>query len=136
MSAPHSSELEKDIEKYIPVLETTEASPDLSLTKTFSGNEFPIAHTISQHLEPDDSDIYHRFSNRRKNGIVVILCLLAFLGPLSSTTILAATPDVANTFETTGSIINLSNAFYMLMSAIGPCMVGPLSEVSSIVSQN
>ena len=72
---------------------------------------------------------YERFSSRRKIGITAILSLCSFLAPISSTTILSAIPEVAHTYDTTGSIINISNGLYLLMMGLSPCLWGPLSNL-------
>ncbi|OIW23664.1 MFS general substrate transporter [Coniochaeta ligniaria NRRL 30616] len=53
----------------------------------------------------------------------------SFLAPISSTSVLAATPEVAQEYGTTGSIVNITNAIYMLMMGISPIVWGPLSDV-------
>ena len=72
---------------------------------------------------------YERFTERRKILITSVLSLCGFLAPISSTTILAAIPEVAATYDTTGSIINLSNALYLVFMGISPCLWGPLSTI-------
>lgn len=74
-------------------------------------------------------EIYDRVSLRRKHIIVAVLSFCAFLSPLSSTSILAAVPEVAETYHTTGSIINVSNAAYMALMGISPVIWGPMSQV-------
>lgn len=49
---------------------------------------------------------------------------------MSSTAVLAAVPDIAKEYGTTGSIINLSNGLYLLACAFAPCVWAPLTEVS------
>ncbi|KAH8911879.1 MFS general substrate transporter [Coniochaeta sp. PMI_546] len=61
--------------------------------------------------------------------IVVLMSFCSFLAPISSTSVLAATPEVAEEYGTTGSIVNITNAIYMLMMGISPIVWGPLSEV-------
>jgi multidrug resistance protein len=72
---------------------------------------------------------YEYFSSRRKIVITAILSLCSFLAPISSTTILSAVPEVAETYNTSGSIINVSNALYMIMMGLSPCLWGPLSTL-------
>ncbi|KAL6896053.1 major facilitator superfamily domain-containing protein [Trichoderma longibrachiatum] len=74
-------------------------------------------------------EIYDRVSSRRKHVIVSVLSFCAFLAPLSSTSILAAVPEVAKTYHTTGSIVNVSNAAYMALMGISPVVWGPMSQV-------
>jgi MFS family permease len=42
---------------------------------------------------------------------------------------LSAIPEVASTYHSTGTIINLSNALYMLFMGFSPCFWGPLAQV-------
>ncbi|KAI6768275.1 hypothetical protein HG530_006284 [Fusarium avenaceum] len=74
-------------------------------------------------------EIYDKVSSKRKIAIVSVLSFGAFLSPISSTSVLAATPEVAETYNTTGSIINLSNAAYMAVMALSPLFWGPMSQV-------
>jgi hypothetical protein len=87
----------------------------------------PIQQWISYIEVPDE--VYDRLSHSRKLIIVALLSYCSFLAPISSTTILAAIPEVALTYNSTGTIINLSNALYMLFMGISPCFWGPLSQV-------
>ncbi|OQU95535.1 hypothetical protein CLAIMM_01722 [Cladophialophora immunda] len=63
---------------------------------------------------------YERFSERRKLVITCVLSLCGFLAPISSTTILSAIPEVAATYNTDGTIINLSNALYLIFMGLSP----------------
>ena len=75
-------------------------------------HDAPI-YTYTSHVEIPD-EIYDRISPTRKLVIVGVLSFSSFLAPISSTTVLAAVPEVAETFNTTGTIINLSNAIYLV----------------------
>jgi len=81
----------------------------------------------SQISIPDE--IYDRLSSPRKIGVIVVVSFCSFLAPISSTTILAGIPEVSETYGTSGSIVNLSNALYMLFMGLSPCFWGPLSQV-------
>lgn len=95
-----------------------------------SGHDFQSAPLTSpDHEDEDTSDIYNRLSPRRKTVIVAVLSFCAFLSPMSSTSILAATPEVARTYNTTGSVINASNAGYMVFMGLSPVVWGPMSQV-------
>lgn len=74
-------------------------------------------------------EIYDRLSRNRKAVIVAVMSFCAFLSPISSTSILAATPEVAAEFHTTGSVINASNAGYMAFMGLSPIFWGPMSQV-------
>ncbi|KAJ7237705.1 major facilitator superfamily domain-containing protein [Mycena haematopus] len=76
-----------------------------------------------------DDAIYDRLSFRRKVVITCVLAICGLLAPISSTTVLSAVPEVAGTFNTTGSIINLSNAIYLIFMGISPCFWAPISQV-------
>ncbi|KAL7909765.1 MFS general substrate transporter [Trichoderma velutinum] len=88
----------------------------------------PPPPSSGPHEEAGD-EIYDRVSPHRKHVIVTILSFCAFLAPLSSTSVLAAVPQVAETYHTTGSIINVSNAVYMALMGISPVVWGPMSQV-------
>ena len=79
----------------------------------------------SGYHEPGD-EIYNRFSHKRKATIVTVLSLCSFLAPISSTSILAAAPEVVAEFNTTGGIFGISNALYMVCMGISPLFYGPM----------
>ncbi|WDK18304.1 major facilitator superfamily transporter [Colletotrichum graminicola] len=74
-------------------------------------------------------EIYERFSKHRKYIIVAVISWCGLLSPISSTAVLSALPEVATEYKTTGDIISLSNAMYLVFMAISPCFSGPLSQV-------
>ncbi|PSR99025.1 major facilitator superfamily domain-containing protein [Coniella lustricola] len=96
-------------------------------TSASLGPDQPVEH-YSSYVDVPDS-VYDRFSERRKIVIVMLLSVCSFLAPISSTTVLSATPEVAAEYKTTGTIVNISNAMYMLFMGISPVVWGPLSEV-------
>ncbi|KAK3377859.1 major facilitator superfamily domain-containing protein [Podospora didyma] len=61
--------------------------------------------------------------------MVILLSFCSFLSPVSSTSVLAATPEVAAEYGTDGTIINVVNAVYLLVMGISPIVWGPMSEV-------
>lgn len=82
--------------------------------------------------EPAREELMHqyvRFSRVRKACIVAILSFCSFLAPISSTAILSAVPEVAETYKTTGDIINASNALYVAFMGFSSPFWGPLSQV-------
>ncbi|KAM3075195.1 hypothetical protein ACMFMG_007354 [Clarireedia jacksonii] len=87
----------------------------------------PIQQYTSYVEVPDE--IYDRIPPNRKVVIVGLLSFCSFLAPISSTTVLAAVPEVASTYGSTGTVINLSNAAYMVFMGVSPCFWGPLSQV-------
>ncbi|KUI59048.1 hypothetical protein VP1G_06293 [Cytospora mali] len=96
-------------------------------TNVSLGPDNPLDHYTSFVEVPDS--VYNRIPPRRKLVIVALLSYCAFLAPISSTTVLSATPEVAAEFHTTGSIVDLTNALYMLFMGISPIVWGPFSEV-------
>ncbi|KAK3680335.1 hypothetical protein LTR37_021322 [Vermiconidia calcicola] len=105
-----------------------DGSPDL----------FPTLSRVSTHDGPGISDqrpgyepgdeIYHKFSHLRKVTIVTVLSFCSFLAPISSTSILAASPEVVKTFHTTGAIFGISNALYMVFMGLSALVYGPLGS--------
>ncbi len=75
--------------------------------------------------EMDDETFYSRFSPARKKLFVFIVSLSCFLSPISSMAFLPAVSIIAERFNTTGTIINVSNAVYCIVMAISPCLLGP-----------
>ncbi|KAK3896766.1 hypothetical protein C8A05DRAFT_20331, partial [Staphylotrichum tortipilum] len=85
--------------------------------------------------DPDDDEEsaaaahYARFSPGRKHIIVALLSFSSLLSPVSSTSVLAATPEVAAEYATTGTAVNVVNAGYMLAMGVSPVVWGPVSQV-------
>ncbi|KAK7533985.1 major facilitator superfamily domain-containing protein [Phyllosticta citribraziliensis] len=73
--------------------------------------------------------VYNRFSPGRKAAITAVCSFCGFLAQASSTAILAAIPEVADTFRTGGPIIDLSNAFFMLFMGLSPLFWGPYGQI-------
>ncbi|KAF8191668.1 major facilitator superfamily domain-containing protein [Mycena galopus ATCC 62051] len=90
-------------------------------------------HDIPMMITPPvpkaDNIIYDRIPAHRKVIITCVLAICGLLAPISSTTVLSAIPEVAGTFNTTGTIINLSNAIYLIFMGISPCFWAPISQV-------
>jgi MFS family permease len=61
--------------------------------------------------------------------MVALLSFCSFLSPVSSTSVLAATPEVAHEFGTDGTVVNVVNAVYMLVMGVSPVVWGPMSQV-------
>ncbi|KAH9883096.1 hypothetical protein J1614_000466 [Plenodomus biglobosus] len=102
----------------------------LSLDRTITPLTHPEIPCLTLAPTTSDTDaIYTKFSTRRKHVIVATVSFCSFLAPVSSTTVLAAVPEVAATFGTDGSIVNVSNALYMLFMGVSPCFYGPIAGV-------
>lgn len=125
-SANNNAEPEKQ-RQYASIIPNEEGRLDLQRTiSTVSHHD--MAH-VGYVATGDTDEIYNRFSDRRKNIIVAVMSFCSFLAPVSSTTVLSAVPEVAATFNTDGSIINVSNALYMLFMGISPCFYGPYGNI-------
>ena len=128
-SLPESSGLQSE-KQYASIIKD-DPSP-LQLARTISTNHHDMAdvsNDVSHIVTGDLDEIYNRFSLRRKHIITAVLSFCSFLAPVSSTTVLSAVPEVAATFNTDGSIINLSNALYMLFMGLSPCFYGPFCSI-------
>jgi len=88
----------------------------------------PTLAQVTSVIEIPDA-FYDTHTRLRKIVLVCFCSFCAFLSPISSTSNLSATPEIAHEFATTGSIINVSNALYLLFMGISPMFVGPLSQV-------
>lgn len=124
-AGPPPAQSEKQFASIIP-----EESNRLQLEPTISAvsNHDDMAG-VSYVATGDNDEVYNRFSERRKMVITAVLSFCSFLAPVSSTTVLSAVPEVAATYQCDGSIINLSNAMYMLFMGISPCFYGPFASI-------
>lgn len=96
-------------------------------TNVSLGPDNPVEHYTSYVEVPDA--VYDKLPHRRRLVVVALLSYCSFLAPISSTTVLSATPEVAAEYGTTGSIVDLTNALYMLFMGVSPVVWGPFSEV-------
>lgn len=90
-----------------------------------STHDAAVTHSDDTYAEAGD-DIYNKFSHWRKVTMVTVLSFSSFLAPVSSTSILAASPEVVKTYGTTGAIFNISNALYMIFMGLSPLLYGPM----------
>jgi len=126
-----ATEPEKQIQyaSIVPQQQQQSAEDCLQLQRTVSS----VSHhdmTNVQYVATGDNDVvYNKFSERRKMIVVAVVSFCSFLAPISSTTVLSAVPEVAATFHTDGSIINVSNALYMLFMGLSPCFYGPYGNI-------
>ena len=109
--------------------EDQEARDRLQLQRTISTISHHDMPTVQYIATGDNDVVYNRFTPRRKMIIVAVVSFCSFLAPISSTTVLSAVPEVAETFNTDGSIINVSNALYMLFMGLSPCFYGPYGNI-------
>ncbi|KAK6454670.1 A Q resistance [Scheffersomyces xylosifermentans] len=69
------------------------------------------------------------FSSHTRLICVVLASISGFLSPLSSLAMLPAVPEIADQFNTTGEVINVSNAIYCVFMSISPCIFSPCSDI-------
>jgi MFS family permease len=93
-----------------------------------SPNNHIYAQTVHLSRHYDD-EVYTLFSRPRKLLIVSIVAFYGFLSPFSSISILAASPELASSFNTTEIIINVSNAVYMVSMGLSAPFWAPLSQI-------
>lgn len=127
-SAPtHAIEEPEKQAHYASIIPEGDARLELQHTISSMSHD-DMAHAT--HVVTGDLDeVYNKFSERRKMIIVASVSFCSFLAPISSTTVLSAVPEVAATFNTDGSIINVSNALYMLFMGFSPCFYGPYGSI-------
>ena len=110
--------------------EKAQSRPDVELTREASHiSHHDLGGAVAHGHVEADAEQYERFSSHRKVIITCVISICGFLAPISSTTVLAAIPEVAATFHTSGTIINVSNALYLAFMGISPCFWGPLSQI-------
>jgi hypothetical protein len=119
--APENKMQNQDDSASIRTMSTIEQRPSLTQFQSHlsHGQDAPIQQ-YSSYIEVSD-EVYDRIKPSKKVVIVALLSFCSFLAPVSSTTILSAVPEVAATYHSTGTIINLSNALYMLFMGLSPC---------------
>jgi hypothetical protein len=129
-----------DIEKGLAALETT-PTKDGNVNHSNNDNNTTNLDLIRSHVShqemhasndayrEENAEQYLRFSPARKMVIVAILSYSSFLAPVSSTSILPAVPEVADTFNTTGSMVNASNAVFLVFMGLSSTFWGTFSQI-------
>ncbi|KAF6824815.1 major facilitator superfamily transporter [Colletotrichum musicola] len=77
----------------------------------------------------DTEAIYARFSPGRKRLITAVVACGGIASTVSSLLLLAAIPEIAAEFDSSGSIINVSNAIYTVFMGVSTLFWGPMSQV-------
>lgn len=72
--------------------------------------------------------VYSRFRNAEKRSMTAFLAFCGLLATISTTSILAAVPEIVAAFQTTAPIINISNAVYLAFMGLSACFWGPLAD--------
>ncbi|KZP33608.1 MFS general substrate transporter [Athelia psychrophila] len=79
---------------------------------------------------PDDPENPKNWTKRRKWAAVFIVSSFTFISPVSSSMIAPASGLVAAEFDITSTVtIALTTSIFILAYAIGPLILGPLSEI-------
>ncbi|KAI2480490.1 multidrug transporter of the major facilitator superfamily [Pyrenophora tritici-repentis] len=116
--------------QYASIVPPQQSAEDrLQLQRTVSSVSHHDMANVQYVATGDNDVVYNRFSERRKMIVVAVVSFCGFLAPISSTTVLSAVPEVAATYSTDGSIINVSNALYMLFMGLSPCFYGPYGNI-------
>lgn len=77
----------------------------------------------------DDDALYDRHSPAKKALYVLTLAICGVPAPMSSTGSLVAAGNIADTFATSASIVNISNGVYIAMMGISAILWGPLGTL-------
>ncbi|KAK8113174.1 MFS-type transporter ppsE [Apiospora sp. TS-2023a] len=97
-----------------------------------AGEPEPLSDSSAPSVPPavkDDSSVYDRYSPRRKAVFVTILAFCGILSPISSTGSLTAVPEIAKTFQTSGSVVNISNGLYTAAMGLSALLCGSISTL-------
>ncbi|KAI9896366.1 hypothetical protein N3K66_008538 [Trichothecium roseum] len=78
----------------------------------------------------DSHAIYGRFTRGRKNVIMAVLCYVGFLTQMAGVAILPAIPEVAETLQTSGVVINISNGLFFVFMSLSSAFWGRLAQTS------
>jgi len=76
-----------------------------------SGHEIVAS---DEHPPEIDEEIYNKFSSTKKMIITSNLSLCGLLAPIASTSILSAIPEVSKAYNTSGAVINVSQAAFLI----------------------
>ncbi|KAL9946321.1 hypothetical protein D7B24_001804 [Verticillium nonalfalfae] len=71
---------------------------------------------------------YSRFSDIQKQSVAWFVAFCGLLASMSTTSILSAVPEIMETFDTTPTVINISNALYLVVIGLSSCFWGPLAD--------
>jgi hypothetical protein len=132
-----STKMEKPIDSSVKGYDVEKQDRD---TYSINNDGSPNLEVIPSHVTNHDmsvadpyrergDEVYDRFSHSRKMVMTAVLSFCGFLAPISSTAVLSAVPEVAATFKTNGSIINLTNALYLVFMGLSPVFWGPMGQV-------
>lgn len=119
----HSDDTHVDVEKAVARNE----SPSPASEEEKSKKPDPNVVTWDS---PDSQENPRNWSNGRKWAITTLISLFTFFSPLSSSMIAPALPIISTDFGITDTVQqNLMLSIFVLAYAIGPLLLGPLSEM-------
>nr|XP_036587244.1 major facilitator superfamily transporter [Colletotrichum truncatum]KAF6797975.1 major facilitator superfamily transporter [Colletotrichum truncatum] len=106
-------------------------SHDLRLTTSNAEKSATILPpTQDVELSRQDTEaIYARFTPNRKRLITAVVACGGIASTVSSLLLLAAIPEIAAEFDSSGTIINVSNAVYTVFMGVSTLFWGPMSQV-------
>ncbi|KAJ0337761.1 hypothetical protein KNSL1_012742 [Colletotrichum chrysophilum] len=86
--------------------------------------------------DPDQSrvqvSVYSRLKPLQKRIVTGIAAVCGFLAQMSTTSVLAAVPEIVSTFEASATVINISNAVYLTFMGLSAFIWGPVSELQGL----
>ncbi|KAE9980959.1 hypothetical protein BLS_008020 [Venturia inaequalis] len=126
---PQNSQPDVDVEKWIDETASESINDKQSLASIKSHVTSQDTQPVGDKYEETGDKIYERFSPNRKIIMTGVLSFCGFLAPFSSTVVLAVVPEVAKTYNSNGTIINLSNALFLVVMGLSPIFWGPLGQV-------
>lgn len=133
---PSTTSMNSSIEESSAPLEEIRTAGSKARRGSGATNDLNLVHSHVSHHDMTndefveaDAEQYLRFSPARKIIIVFVLSFCSFLAPISSTSILSGVPEVAKTYDTSGSIISASNALYLAFMGVSAPFWGPFSQV-------
>ncbi|OLN82436.1 Dityrosine transporter 1-like protein 5 [Colletotrichum chlorophyti] len=105
--------------------------PELAPTTSNAEKNVGILPAVDDaNLSREDTEaIYDRFAPGRKRLVTAVVACGGVASTVSSLLLLAAIPEIAADLNSTGSIVNVSNAIYILFMGISTLFWGPISQV-------
>lgn len=73
--------------------------------------------------------VYSRFKPLQKRIITAIAAFCGFLAQVSTTSVLAAVPEIVATYHTTATAISISNAVYLAFMGLSAFIWGPWADI-------
>ncbi|OHW99373.1 MFS general substrate transporter [Colletotrichum incanum] len=73
--------------------------------------------------------VYSRFKPLQKRIITAIAAFCGFLAQMSTTSVLAAVPEIVATYRTTATVISVSNAVYLAFMGLSAFIWGPWADI-------